>query len=60
MNKIKDRHKRKLVSLNISISDDEFNSILVYNYSYRNLKENEENLLSKGWIYAMRLNKANT
>ena len=58
-NKRKDRHKRKLVSLNIPICDDEFNNKLVYNYSYRNLTDNEENLSSKGWKYAIRLHQVN-
>jgi len=36
-----------------------FDNKLVYNYSYRCLTSAEDNLLSKGWKYAIRTNKIN-
>ena len=57
---IKERHKKKFISLKIPVDSNGFNNKLVYNYSYRNLTDDEENLLSKGWKYALTLNKINT
>ncbi|CAF4119666.1 unnamed protein product, partial [Adineta steineri] len=56
---ISERHNKKYLSLNIPINQAEFNQKLVYNFSYRALTTAEENLLSKGWKYAINLNKYN-
>ncbi|CAF1112135.1 unnamed protein product, partial [Didymodactylos carnosus] len=41
------------------VNQGEFNNKFVYNYSYRALSLAEENLLAKGWKYAINLNKFN-
>ncbi|CAF1370086.1 unnamed protein product [Didymodactylos carnosus] len=53
-------HNKKYLALNIRFSQGEFNNKLVYNYSYRALSLAEENLLAKGWKYAINLNKFNS
>ena len=58
-NAIKELHREKLALLKIPVDCRGFNNKLVYNYSYRSLTQEKENLLSKGWKYAMRLNKLN-
>ena len=58
-NAIKERDRKKLALLKIPVDCRRFNNKLIYNYSYRSLTQKEENLLSKGWKYAMRLNTLN-
>ncbi|CAM4988372.1 unnamed protein product, partial [Rotaria socialis] len=56
---IHDRHNRKFQALNIPVNQGEFHNKLVNNLSYRALSSAEESLLSKGWKYAINLNKFN-
>ena len=56
---INTRHRKKLSALKLPANRREFNNKLVYNLSYRSLTEAEENLLAKGWKYAINTKKPN-